>query len=109
MRDSAATERDFVPLVEEPAFCASPRWSPDGTRLYFLSTRDGFGCLWMQRVDAVTGRPVGGPVAIVHNHRADRSLFGPRNAWSIAVTRDRVFFNAAEMRGNFWRAKLDPR
>jgi len=107
LRDSAVTERDFVPLVEGPWWLGCPRWSPDGSRLYYLSSQDGFTCIWMRRVDRASGRPIGEPTPVFHPHRTDRILYGPRSAWTLAVTADRVIFNAAEAHGNIWQAKLD--
>jgi len=34
-------------------------WSPDGKTLYFTSGKDGHDCLWGQRIEASSGRPVG--------------------------------------------------
>jgi hypothetical protein len=106
LRDSAATERDLVPLVEGPAWFGCPRWSVDGSRLYYLSNQDGYTCVWMRRVDRVSGRPTGAAAPVYHLHRTDRILY-PRGAWSIAVTADRLIFNAAEIHGNIWQAKLN--
>ena len=107
LRDSAVTEQDFIPLVEGPWWFGSPRWSADGGRLYYLSNQDGYTCIWMQRVDRASGRPIGEATPVFHAHRTDRILYGPRSAWSIAVTTDRLIFNAAEIQGNIWQAKLD--
>jgi hypothetical protein len=106
VRDSVATERDFVPLVEGPAWLGCPRWSEDGSRLYYLSSQDGFSCVWMKRVDRATGRPIGNATPVLHLHRTDRVLY-PRGVGSIALTADRLIFNAAEVRGNIWQAQLD--
>jgi dipeptidyl aminopeptidase/acylaminoacyl peptidase len=108
VRESTVTERDFVPLVEGPSWLGSPRWSADGSRLYYLSTQDGHTCIWMRRVDGVTGRPSGGAIPVFHAHRTGRIMYGPRWAWSIAVTADRLIFNAAEIHGNIWQAKVEP-
>jgi eukaryotic-like serine/threonine-protein kinase len=109
VRDSAASERNFIPLAEWPCWFGSPRWSSDGSRLYFLSNRDGFVCVWMQRVDRSSGGPVGPAVAVLHSHRADRLMGGPSSVWAIAVAGDRLFFNAAEARGNIWAARMSAR
>jgi hypothetical protein len=61
----------------------------------------------MRRVDRASGRPIGEPTPVFHPHRTDRILYGPRSAWTLAVTADRVIFNAAEAHGNIWQAKLD--
>ena len=106
LRGSAVTERDFVPLVEGPGWLGCPRWSADGSRLYYLSNQDGHNCVWMRRVDRVTGRPIGEATPVFHLHRTDRILH-PRGGWTIAVTADRIIFNAAEVHGNIWQAKLD--
>lgn len=109
VRDTAVSERDFIPLVEGTGWLGSPRWSPDGSRLYYLSNRDGFVCVWMQPVDRVSGRPAGGAVAVLHSHRSDRSMSGPSSVWTVALAGNRLFFNAAELHGNAWAARLEPR
>jgi hypothetical protein len=43
-------------------------WSPNGKILYFTSRRDGHWCLWAQRVDAISHRPVGVAFAALHMH-----------------------------------------
>src|SRR3954464_6623939 len=40
-------------LTEDPKTDARPRWSPDGRRIAFLSTRDGGAQVWI--VDAAGG------------------------------------------------------
>jgi len=49
-------------------------WSPDGNLLYFISERDGFVCLWAQRLDPATKHPQGAAFPIRHFHTpGDRS------------------------------------
>jgi eukaryotic-like serine/threonine-protein kinase len=43
-------------------------WSPDGKTLYFTSRRDGYHCLWGQRLSASSHRPVGTPFPVQHFH-----------------------------------------
>jgi hypothetical protein len=45
-----------------------PRWSPDGALLYFLSERDGFRCLWAQRLEPTAKTPFGPAVPVHHFH-----------------------------------------
>src|SRR3954469_17297638 len=49
------------------------QWSPDGNTLYFTSGADGFTCLWAQRLDGNTRRPLGDAFAVQHFH--GRTLF----------------------------------
>ena len=56
-------------------------WSPDGKFLYFTSPRDGSTCLWGQRLDERTGRPLGDSFAVQHFHGRIRSaMAGGRRA-----------------------------
>jgi Tol biopolymer transport system component len=57
---------DWVSVVSDFGMQAS--WSPDGTRIYHFSLRDGAFCAWMQPVDRETKRPIGAPVAVKHFH-----------------------------------------
>ncbi len=86
-----------------------PRWSPDGNFLYFLSERDGFRCIWAQRLDA-RKRPVGPAIPIFHAHQARRSLANIGiGDLGISVAPDKIVFNISERTGNLWMANLDGR
>ncbi len=82
-----------------------PRWSPDGNLIYFTSERDGFRCIWAQRLDPATKRSVGPPFSVFHFHTSRRSLMnvglGPLE---ISVARNALIFNLGEITGNIWRA-----
>jgi hypothetical protein len=106
--EGAAHPSDRIPITESPSWVASPRWAPDGDRLYFIANRDGFLCIWAQPLDPATKRPRGEPVAVFHAHRNPWRLFGPRSAFSLTVGRDRLVFNAAEITGNVLMAQLPP-
>jgi Tol biopolymer transport system component/DNA-binding winged helix-turn-helix (wHTH) protein len=72
-------------------------WAPDGKTLYFTSARDGHTCLWAQRLDAVSHRPVGDAFAVQHFH--GRASY-QQNGWSAAAGRIVVALN--ERTGNIW-------
>jgi hypothetical protein len=102
----AAAPNERAPVVESPRFLSSLRWAPDGSRLYFLANRDGFRCIWAQALDPATKKPRGEPFAVFHAHRNPWRLGGPRSAFSFAVGRDRIVFNAAEITGNVLMGQL---
>jgi Tol biopolymer transport system component len=85
-----------------------PRWSPDGSLLYFTSHRDGFMCLWAQRLDPDTKQPVGPPFDVHHFHTSRRSLanvgLGPME---ISIARNAIVFNLGEVTANIWRASRE--
>jgi hypothetical protein len=80
-------------------------WSPDGTLVYGHSQlRDGYLCLWAQRVDPASKRPVGEPFAIYHSHNARLSLANQSDL-NIFVGRDKLLFSMGERTGNIWMAE----
>jgi hypothetical protein len=102
-----AGEADWIPLTEADVDVRWPAWSPAGDALFFTSTRDGFVCVWAQRVAKESMRRLGPPVAIYHAHTA-RLLIGALgpNERGLAVARDNVVFNMSEMTGNIWMTEL---
>src|SRR5262249_29636170 len=73
-------------------------WSPDGKTLYFTSSRDGHSCLWGQRLDASSHRPVGEPFAVQHFH--GRVYYWQDGGWSSAG--GRITLVLAEDAGSIW-------
>jgi Tol biopolymer transport system component len=84
-------------------------WSPDGKLLYFFSDRDGYSCIWAQRRDAPTKRPVGALFAVFHSHNPRVSLSSQTTYTTLALGRDRMLFNMGERTGNIWMAEWKER
>jgi hypothetical protein len=86
--------------LEFPEFSAyDSAWSPDETLSYDISNRDGFNCVWAQRVDPLTKRPVGPPIPVYHSHEARLEI------GSLCIGRDRMIFTLTERTGNIWIAE----
>ena len=83
-------------------------WSPSGEILYYESARDGYYCVWAQRLARNTMNPVGPPVAIHHAHSARLSIgsIGPTSR-GFAAARDRLVFNMSEIVSNIWMTEFD--
>jgi len=75
-------------------------WSPDGRTLYFPSERDGHRCLWGQRIDGVTHRPVGEPFAAWHFHGRESYGYCCTDGWSAAA--GRIAISLKQDTGNIW-------
>jgi Tol biopolymer transport system component/predicted Ser/Thr protein kinase len=97
-----------VEIARSDRWLSSPRWSPEGNRVYYLSVRDGFNCIWAQAVDPGTKAPRGEPFAVFHAHRSPWRMTAPRSAFSFSVGRHRLIFNAGEMTGSVLMARLPP-
>ena len=105
----AAPESEWVPITDGSGLDRNAVWSPDGNLLYFLSERDGFRCIWAQRLSAVTKHPSGAPFTVYHFHQARRSLMPAQEIARIGLTvpRDKIVFSMAETNGNIWLARFD--
>ena len=66
----AADEKQWVTVTNGQYTDDKPQFSADGKTLYFVSTRDGYLCIWAQRLDPQTKHPIGPPVAFEHFHNA---------------------------------------
>jgi serine/threonine protein kinase len=78
---------------------AQPRWSPSGKLLYFISARDGSNCIWAQRLDPASKRPVGDAFAVSHFHDNQRMVFGFTSA------HDRIVLVREEQTASIWLAE----
>ncbi|HUP44236.1 MAG TPA: hypothetical protein VM779_01880, partial [Thermoanaerobaculia bacterium] len=104
-----AAEQEWVEIADpEPGAYPWHAWSPNGDIIYFTSARDGFVCIWAQRVAPDTMRLVDSAVALHHAHSARLSIgnIGP-NLRGLAAARDKVVFTMSEMTGNIWITDID--
>jgi Tol biopolymer transport system component len=104
VRDSGpAAESDWI-TIGDGHWNDKPRWSPDGSLLYFVSDRDGYLCIWAQELDPATKRAKGEPRAVYHAHGSRRSLanISSVSMLEISVARDRLVFNMTELAGSVW-------
>jgi hypothetical protein len=101
-----AGESEWIPITEANELGNKPRWSPDGSIIYHTSERDGFPCIWGQKVHPLTKRPVGPPFAVYHFHTARLSMMNVGyGKLEISVVKDAIIFNLGELAGNIWRGK----
>jgi len=89
-------ERSWIPVADVDADDYA-NWSLDGTILYFTSKKDGFSCLWAQRIDPATGRIVGDAFPVQHFH--GNLLF---DHGGLSVAKDRISIALVEANGNVW-------
>ncbi len=99
-RGSAIRDGEWIPITREGG--RNSAWSPDGGVLYFHSNRDGFPCIWSQKLDAAR-RPVGSAQAVLHLHSVafGTYLLNPVD-FHISVARDRLVLNLTKETANLW-------
>jgi len=99
-RGGAILQSEWIPITREGASFSA--WSPDGGMLYFGSKRDGFQCIWSQKLDS-TKRPAGSPVAVQHFHSiAFGSYMVNASDYHMSVAKDRLALNLAKGTANLW-------
>lgn len=103
-------ESQWIPVTAGTDIDIIPAWSPDGNLLYFLSQRDGFRCIWAQRLNPATKAAMDPPFAVEHFHTGARALLmnfraNPMQVGLSASTRGLVY-GLEELRGNIWTMAL---
>jgi Tol biopolymer transport system component len=90
-------------MAEEP-FNLTLAWSTDGSRIYYFHSRDGFRCLWSQRVENILRGQAGAPPESVRHFHSYQDY--PLNGSMIAVGGNRLAVILAQHRSNLWRAAV---
>ena len=103
-----AAQSEWVPIFDGKGMDREATWSPNGEFLFFFSERDGYRCVWVQRLDKTTNRPVGEPFDLYHAHGSRASLSElPDNLWSNpAFAKDKMVVSLGEKSGSIWIADL---
>jgi Tol biopolymer transport system component len=92
----AIPENAWIPIAEGGSEDWA-NWSDDDKILYFTSGRDGYACLWGQRLDAISRRPVGEAFPVQHFHGP---LYYGQEGWS--AIHGRIAIALREDAGNIW-------
>jgi len=100
--DRPPPRSDWVEIVHSPEVDPDAQWSPDGNLLYFSSDRDGYNCLWAQRLDQVTKRPKGELFAVQHFHTPSQVLRAPAVWYPATLGPDKVVVSLEERSGGIW-------
>lgn len=83
-----------------------PRWSPHGNLIYFISDRDGYLCLWAQRVANRAKDLAGTPFPVYHFHNARLAMANvDTGILEIGVAEDKIVVGLGELTGNIWSLK----
>ncbi len=105
---AAIPEEQWIPVTDGKGMDRYAAWSPDGNLLYFLSERDGFRCIWAQRLDPATKHPSGEAFSVRHFHTSRRSLLATADPiqTGMSVAADKIVFSMVERTGNIWMQNL---
>jgi Tol biopolymer transport system component len=98
----------WISVTDGSALDREPKWSTDGNRIYFLSDRDGFRCIWARNLDAKTKQPLESIYPVVHLHDSHLSLLHIPNTGNVSIcpVGDKLIFAMGELSGNIWMTDL---
>ena len=95
----------WIAVTDGTALERDPCWSPAGGVIYFVSERDGFGCIWARRLDQATKKPLGSPFAVRHFHSSRQSLRrvgAASRLTGLSVGGNQIVFSLSDLTGNIW-------
>jgi Tol biopolymer transport system component/DNA-binding winged helix-turn-helix (wHTH) protein len=100
-------DTEWIPVGTGTSWDDKPQWASDGSLVYFVSDRDGYRCLWAQRINTRTKRPDGESFGVHHFH-GTRPSMDAVGLWQleIAVAADKVVMGLGEITGNIWSRDL---
>ena len=108
----AGKEAEWIAVTDGQYDDDKPQFSPDGNTVYFLSAaRDGYLCIWSQRLDPVTKRPVGVPIGYEHFHSLTQRNLNPYGQIifqsNLTVARDKMMVNLPQFGGEIWMTQIE--
>jgi Tol biopolymer transport system component/tRNA A-37 threonylcarbamoyl transferase component Bud32 len=97
-------ENDWILLFEDNHYLGSPAWSPDGSRIFYLSERDGSCAVWTQGLDPRTKKPEGEAQVAYRSRQFRVGLNFPPGNGAIAVSPNKVALWIGELTSNIYMA-----
>jgi len=101
----AGGESEWIAVTDGRYGDDKPQFSADGNTVFFTSTRDGYLCIWAQKLDPLTKRPMGAPIGYEHFHNStgwDARLVSS----DLSVGRDKILINMPQERSDVWVTQL---
>jgi DNA-binding winged helix-turn-helix (wHTH) protein/Tol biopolymer transport system component len=104
---SPGAAEEWIAVTDGTHSDDKPQFSADGNTVYFTSTRDGYLCIWAQKLDPGTKHPLGSPVPFEHFHNSaghDASI--NQIASDLSVARDKMLINLPEIHSAIWMLQI---
>ncbi len=98
----AGADVEWIAMTRDEYVNQTPWWSEDGNLLYFISNRDGFSCIWAQRLDPSRKTPAGSPFEVYPFHSVRRSIPPSTAGFGPAVARDFLIYSITDNTANVW-------
>jgi DNA-binding winged helix-turn-helix (wHTH) protein/Tol biopolymer transport system component len=106
----AGKEPEWVAVTDGAHNDGGPQFSPDGNTAYFISRRDGYDCIWAQRLEPATKRPAGEAFGYEHFHDAsqkDLDGFWNGDSADLSVARDKIIVSLVQWHVGIWMTQIE--
>lgn len=99
-----------IRVTEEGLWADKPRWSPDGSSIYFIYNRDSYFLnIWSIRFDPFQGKPRGEPLRVTKLSSPGKMVATVLSALDISLNENRLALPITEASGNIWMIEnLEP-
>jgi len=101
---------EWIPITSESEFSDRPQWSSDGKTIFYMSSRDGFSCVWGQNFDSESRTATSLPFPVMHYHNP---RFSPARvtsrSFNLSVAGDSIYLNVGEINTSVWTGVLKRR
>jgi eukaryotic-like serine/threonine-protein kinase len=103
----AADESMWIPITDGLQNGDKPQFSADGNTVFYTSTRDGYLCIWEQRLNPLTKRPIGPATAFEHIHSSEgRSGYVTQGLSDLSVAHNKMVINLWQADPGVWMMKV---
>ena len=100
---AGGTAAQWTPLTDPHAWADKPRWSADGTLLYFWLRQGSLYNVWALRFDDVHGTAVGAPFQVTHFEGRARQITSIDTGGSEqSVSRTGILLPMTDTTGSIW-------
>jgi Tol biopolymer transport system component len=101
-RKAPVSRTDWIAVTDGSTWDDKPHFSHDDKLVFFTSDRDGFRCVWAQRL-TLGMHLSGSPFPVYHAHQSRRSLGNSTlGGLELGVGPRILVFNQVESTGNIW-------
>jgi Tol biopolymer transport system component/predicted Ser/Thr protein kinase len=95
---------DRILIAEDARYLNSPRWSPNGRYLYFVSEQNDHCAVFAQRLDPITKKPLGKAREVFTSRNKGFEMNFPKGLSMIGVAADKIIVQGDACTGNIFLA-----
>jgi DNA-binding winged helix-turn-helix (wHTH) protein/Tol biopolymer transport system component len=102
-----APKGEWIMITDATFSDDKAQFSADGNTLFFTSIRDGYLCVWAQRLDQESKHPIGAPFAVEHFHNSEgHHGTGVQMNLELSVAQNLILMNLPQVQSGVWMTSM---